>query len=435
MEWFRRPDGSVAVSEVGARPPGAQFMTSMSYAHDIDMYRRGPSSSCTTVRAAAAAVRRGRAYLRGQGRGRGRRRPRARRASAAARALVVEARLPAARAAAASDYEGDGYVIVRDPDTAVVEDGPAARSSHDPGGARGGAVNVLMLSPGLPGRDAVLHAGLAEVGARVIGVGDQPPTRCPASAREALRRLRADRRWPTRTPCSAALRRARARTRDRPGRVPVGADMILAARLREAIGLPGMTVEQTIPFRDKERMKQVLDAAGHPHARGTSSTTHRRRRAGRPPSGSATRSSSSRSPAPARSTPTAIDDASELDRRAAAAAARAARSASRSSSTPRSSPTTRSARAGEIVFENICWYRPAAAADAASTSGSARCHRPPRPRPCPTLAGGRAMGRAVLAALGFTRGFTHMEWYRKARRRGRVRRDRRPAARARGSST
>ena len=31
-------DGSVAVSEVGARPPGAQFMTLMSYAHDIDMY-------------------------------------------------------------------------------------------------------------------------------------------------------------------------------------------------------------------------------------------------------------------------------------------------------------------------------------------------------------------------------------------------------------
>ena len=38
--------------------------------------------------------------------------------------------------------------------------------------------------------------------------------------------------------------------------------MILAARIREAFGLPGMTVEQTVPFRDKERMKQVLDAAG-----------------------------------------------------------------------------------------------------------------------------------------------------------------------------
>ena len=38
--------------------------------------------------------------------------------------------------------------------------------------------------------------------------------------------------------------------------------MVLAARLREELGLPGLTVEQTVPFRDKERMKQLLDAAG-----------------------------------------------------------------------------------------------------------------------------------------------------------------------------
>ena len=38
--------------------------------------------------------------------------------------------------------------------------------------------------------------------------------------------------------------------------------MVLAARLRELLGVPGMTVAQTIPFRDKEEMKRVLDAAG-----------------------------------------------------------------------------------------------------------------------------------------------------------------------------
>ena len=27
MEWFRKKDGSIAISEVAARPPGAQFMT------------------------------------------------------------------------------------------------------------------------------------------------------------------------------------------------------------------------------------------------------------------------------------------------------------------------------------------------------------------------------------------------------------------------
>ena len=38
--------------------------------------------------------------------------------------------------------------------------------------------------------------------------------------------------------------------------------MILAAQVRESLGLPGMTQLETIPFRDKEAMKQVLDNAG-----------------------------------------------------------------------------------------------------------------------------------------------------------------------------
>jgi hypothetical protein len=38
MEWFRRPHGTVAVSEVGARPPGAQITSMLCYAHDFDLY-------------------------------------------------------------------------------------------------------------------------------------------------------------------------------------------------------------------------------------------------------------------------------------------------------------------------------------------------------------------------------------------------------------
>jgi hypothetical protein len=36
MEWFQLRDGLVAISEVGARPPGAQFTSLMSWAHDLD---------------------------------------------------------------------------------------------------------------------------------------------------------------------------------------------------------------------------------------------------------------------------------------------------------------------------------------------------------------------------------------------------------------
>jgi hypothetical protein len=37
MEWFRRKDGTVAISEVAARPPGAQITTLMSLAHDFNV--------------------------------------------------------------------------------------------------------------------------------------------------------------------------------------------------------------------------------------------------------------------------------------------------------------------------------------------------------------------------------------------------------------
>ena len=49
MEWFRRPDGSVAVSEVGARPPGAQITSMLCYAHDFDLYRAWAVSSWWTA--------------------------------------------------------------------------------------------------------------------------------------------------------------------------------------------------------------------------------------------------------------------------------------------------------------------------------------------------------------------------------------------------
>jgi D-alanine-D-alanine ligase-like ATP-grasp enzyme len=123
MEWFRRADGSVAVSEVGARPPGAQFMSLMSWAHDVDLYaawaelavhdRFDPPSRRYAV---------GAAYLRAQGTGRAIRAVHGLdRLSDATRSRVVEARVPEPGRPAADTYEGDGYVIVRDVDTASVE--------------------------------------------------------------------------------------------------------------------------------------------------------------------------------------------------------------------------------------------------------------------------------------------------------------------------
>jgi hypothetical protein len=123
MEWFARPDGSVAVSEVAARPPGAQLTSMHGYAHDFDLYRAW--AELVILGSFAVPERRfaaGTAYLRGMGRGRVRTLHGVDAVQQQIGHVVVEARLPQPGQPAGTDYLGEGYVIVRDPETAVVRD-------------------------------------------------------------------------------------------------------------------------------------------------------------------------------------------------------------------------------------------------------------------------------------------------------------------------
>ncbi len=47
-------------------------------------------------------------------------------------------------------------------------------------------MNVLMISPGFPVEQPYFTRGLASVGARVIGMGDQPEGALPPMTREAV---------------------------------------------------------------------------------------------------------------------------------------------------------------------------------------------------------------------------------------------------------
>jgi hypothetical protein len=124
MEWFRRRDGSVAISEVGARPPGAQFCTLISRAHDFDLYGAWARLMMTgewenPERKYAA----GAAYLRGQGQGDVVRAIHGLdRAEREIGHLVTDVKLPEIGQGHSPRYEGDGYVILRHPETRVVED-------------------------------------------------------------------------------------------------------------------------------------------------------------------------------------------------------------------------------------------------------------------------------------------------------------------------
>lgn len=123
MEWFRRPDGTVAIGEIAARPPGARIVKLNALAHDVDMWRvwarlvvdgvfEGPWPRTYSVAAA---------FLRGVGQGRVVAIEGLERAQATMGAHVVEARLPQVGMPKQGGYEGEGWVIVRHPDDQVVK--------------------------------------------------------------------------------------------------------------------------------------------------------------------------------------------------------------------------------------------------------------------------------------------------------------------------
>ncbi|MCB1007730.1 MAG: ATP-grasp domain-containing protein [Acidobacteria bacterium] len=251
--------------------------------------------------------------------------------------------------------------------------------------------------------------GLAEIGVRVFGLGDQPEAALPPQVRNALAGyLRVRSLWDEET----VVREVRAwlgeGTVDRveclwePG-------MLVAARLREALGAPGLSVERTIPFRNKEAMKRVLDAAGirtprHAAARDAAEIEAAAERIGYPlivkPIAGAGSADTHR-----------VHDARELA--ATIEAVRHVEEVSVEEFVDGDEYTYDTVSIdGEPAFHNVAWYRPrplVARTEEWISPQVVALRHPDQP----ALAAGVEMGRRVLAALGFESGFTHMEWYRK----------------------
>jgi biotin carboxylase len=272
------------------------------------------------------------------------------------------------------------------------------------------ARNVLMISPGYPAEMALFTRGLATAGADVIGLGDQATDALPQTARSALSHYVQVGQLAADDQVQATVRELARRIRIDQVECLWEPYMLLAARLREQLGLPGLTVAQTLPFRDKERMKQLVDAAGlrtpwHKEAHTVADVWAAAERIGYPliikPVDGAGSADTYRA-----------DEAAELD--AILPGLRHVPRVSVEEFIEAEEFTYDTICAnGEVLVENICQYHPRPLVTKIHEWVSP-ITMALRDLDDPLLLGGRNLGRAVLKALGFEDGFTHMEWYRKA---------------------
>ncbi len=270
-------------------------------------------------------------------------------------------------------------------------------------------MNVLFFSPGFPTEMPHFVRGLAEVGARVIGLGDQPAGALPEVARHALTNyIQVGSLFDEEAVVREVRREVRGHRIDRvesvwePG-------MLLAARLREALGVPGMSVEETRPFRDKTIMKNVLQKAGlrtpH-HARATTEAECREaaERLGYPlivkPVAGAGSADTYRLDGPA-------DLESVLPRVRHVAELSVEEFIDGEEFT-----FDTICHDGHIAYFNVSWYRPRPLLQRTLEWVSPQTVALRRVE-AGYLQPGIELGVKTLRALGFRTGFTHMEWFLK----------------------
>ena len=273
-----------------------------------------------------------------------------------------------------------------------------------------GAMKVVFLAPSYPPEMQQYTRGLAEVGAEVYGVGDTPLQALPGTLKPYLHDyLQVPRILDEADVVERVTTWLRGRQVDR---VLANWEIVVltAARLRERLGVPGMTVDAVQGFRDKQLMKDRVAAAGL-----------RVPRAVRVRTVAETRAAAEQIGFPLIVKPIAgagsadtyrADNAAELD--AALARMRHVAEASCEEFVDGDEYTFDTVSiAGVPAFANVAQYLPRPLA-ARTNEWISPVIITVRDMAQPKLAGGIALGHRVLGALGMGDGFTHMEWFRKA---------------------
>ena len=271
-------------------------------------------------------------------------------------------------------------------------------------------MNILLLSPGYPADMPEFTRALAEVGARVFGVGDSPVDGLPSMVSRYLDEYIPVRSlWDEDAVIASLQGRLRGRGLDRieclwePG-------IMLAARLRKAFGVAGLDTVQAQRFRDKELMKQALDKAQIRTPRHVAATTVNAvweavESIGYPiilkPIDGAGSADTYR-----------VNDAEEL--KSVMPRLRHVPTVSVEEFVDGEEYTFDTITVnGKIAYYNIAWYRPRPLV-ARSNEWISPQVIALRDVGQPDLQAGVKMGFDVIEALNFETGFTHMEWYRMA---------------------
>ena len=269
-------------------------------------------------------------------------------------------------------------------------------------------MDVVFLSPAYPPEMLQFTRGLAEVGARVHGVGDTPAHALP----EALRaRLTSYLHVPALGDLEDVRRRVLAWLAGRrPDRVESNWEplTLLAAQLRQDLGLPGMSVDTVFGFRDKPTMRARVLAAGLRAPRSARAQTRDEARAAaaaigfpvvlKPVDGAGSADTFR------------VDDAAGLERALDATAHVRACSVEEFIEGEEFTYETICID-GRPVYESVCRYEPNTLV-ARQNEWISPIIQSLRSVEDPYVADGVRLGRDVLRALGMGTGFTHMEWFR-----------------------
>jgi biotin carboxylase len=270
-------------------------------------------------------------------------------------------------------------------------------------------MNVVFLSPGYPPEMTHYTRGLAEVGARVFGVGDSHPQALPKMARDALHDYL---QVPRIMDEQDVIRRVGDWLRgQRIDRIEAQWEplVLLAAKLRETFGVPGMSLDTVRGFRDKQIMKERVAAAGLrvPHSRRVRSGLEARAAAdeiGFPlivkPIAGAGSADTYR-----------VDDEAELERILQLTQHVPEVSVEEFVDGEEFTYDTVCID-GVPVFENVAQYLPRPL-DARSHEWISPIIVTVRDLEQAKIQKGITLGRGVLEALNMGTGFTHMEWYHK----------------------